>query len=186
MLYRNASAILSDAKSMQSESSLMTTAEQSAYRIPYPNSKQRAAKIVALDGPAAQIVDEISKKEWKGARFFTSLSFSTGSEPGGTSEGMTAWLNDLAGRTMDLYEEIASADFVVAITAAGEDARSVTMIGDACRAHSKTLVGLVVPQPGTTKEHIDVSLEHLRPHTRMLVVASGIDYIDVMLTALRA
>ncbi|MCC2097161.1 MAG: hypothetical protein KDJ29_09735 [Hyphomicrobiales bacterium] len=171
---------------MLSECARMTTAKEAAYRIPYPNSKERAAKIIALDAAAAQIVDEISRQEWHGAKFFTSLSFAADSKPGGTNEGMKAWLSDLAGRTMDLYTEIAGADFVVAITAAGEDARSVTMIGDACRAHNKTLVGLIVPQEGTSQDKIDVSLEHLRPHTRMLVVANGIDYIEVMLRALRA
>lgn len=171
---------------MLSESARMTTAKEAAFRIPYPNSKQRAAKIIALDGSAAKIVDEISRKPWQGAKFFTSLSFAASTAPGGTSEGMQAWLSDLAGRTMNLYTEIAEADFVVAITAAGEDARSVTMIGDACRAHSKTLVGLIVPQEGTRQEDINVSLDHLRPHTRMLVVASGTDYIEAMLTALRA
>ena len=186
MQYRNsADASIADS-SMPSESVRMTTAKEAAFRVPYPNSKQRAAKIIALDGPAAKIVDTISQKQWKGAKFFTSLSFSSGSAPGGTSESMKAWLNDLAGRTMDLYDEIAGADFVVAITAAGEDARSVTMIGDACKAHNKTLVGLVIPQAATTQDDINVSLDHLRPHTRMLVVASGIDYIEVMLTALRA
>ncbi|MGE3644019.1 MAG: hypothetical protein AB7F96_09220 [Beijerinckiaceae bacterium] len=171
---------------MLSECARMTTAKEAAYRIPYPNSKERSAKIVALDAEAAKVVDEISKKNWHGAKFFTSLSFSADSRPSGTDEGMKAWLKDLAGRTMDLYGEIAGADFVVAITAAGEDARSVTMIGDACKAHNKTLVGLIVPREGTSEADIDASLDHLRPHTRMLVVASGVDYIEVMLTALRA
>ncbi len=171
---------------MLSESSRMTTAKEAAFRVPYPNSRQRSAKIIALDGPAAKIVDEVSRASWNGAKFFTSLSFSADSQPVGTSGGMRAWLNDLAGRTMDLYTEIADADFVVAITAAGEDARSVSMIGDACQAHRKTLVGLVVPQDNTTETQIKISLDHLRPHTRMLVVASGTDYIEAMLTALRA
>ena len=171
---------------MLSECARMTTAKEAAYRIPYPNSRERAAKIIALDASAAHIVDEISRKQWHGAKFFTSLSFSTDSRPGGTDEGIKAWLSDLKGRAMDLVDEIAGADFVVAITSAGEDARSVTMIGDACRANNKTLVGLIIPQDDTSQDDVNVSLEHLRPHTRMLVVANGIDYIETMLTALRA
>lgn len=169
-----------------SESARMTTAKEAAFRIPYPNSRPRAAKIIALDAVSAAIVDTIAKSQWNGAAFFSSLSFESGKAPGGTAEGVEAWLNDLAGRAMDLYTEIAGADFVVVITAAGEDARAVTVIADACRAHNKTLVGLIVPQQGAGDSHVAVSLDHLRPHTRMLVVASGTDYVEAMLTALRA
>ena len=77
-------------------------------------------------------------------------------------------------------------DFVVVITAAGEDARSISVIADACHLHNKSLLGLVVPQEGTSEEQVSESLHHLRPYTRMLVVASGVDYIEAMLMALRA
>ena len=70
--------------------------------------------------------------------------------------------------------------------AAGEDARAVTVIADACNLHNKTLVGLVVPQDGTSDADVTESLNHLRPFTRMLVVASGVDYVEAMLQALRA
>ena len=171
---------------MLSESARMTTAHEASFRIQYPNSKPRAAKIVALDGESAKLVDEISRQPWNGAKFFTSLSFFADSEPGTTERGMKAWLNDLAGRAMDLADEVREADFVVAITAAGEDARAVSVIAAACKAHSKTLIGLVVPKPGASEADVTASLDHLRPHAAMLVVASGRDYIETMLTALRA
>ena len=171
---------------MLSESARMTTAREAGYRVPYANSKPRAARIVALDATAAAIVDDIAKLPWNGAKFFTSLSFEAGGGPDGTPGGMKAWLNDLAGRALDLYGEIASSDFVVVITAAGEDARAVTVISAACNVHNKTLIGLVVPKEGASEADVATSLEHLRPHARMLVVASGRDYIEVMLTALRA
>jgi len=171
---------------MESESVRMTTAKEAAFRIPYPNSLQRAAKVIALDPVAAGIVDVVSKKPWNGARFFSSLSFETGRKPDGTSKGVEAWLNDLAGRAMDLYQEVAEADYVVVITAAGEDARAARLVGDACRAHNKSLTGLIVPQQGAGEDEVNKSLEFLRPNTRMLVVASGIDYAESMLIALRA
>lgn len=171
---------------MLSESARMTTAHEAGFRIPYPNSKPRAAKIIALDAESAALVDEVAKMPWHGAKFFTSLSFSAEAGPGTTNQGMKAWLGDLAGRTLDLVSEVESADFVVVITAAGEDARAASVIADACRAHNKTLIGLVVPKAGANEADVSASLDHLRPHTRMLVVASGRDYIEVMLTALRA
>ena len=87
---------------------------------------------------------------------------------------------------MDLYQEVAEADYVVVITAAGEDARAARLVGDACRAHNKSLTGLIVPQQGAGEDEVNKSLEFLRPNTRMLVVASGIDYVESMLIALRA
>jgi len=171
---------------MLSESARMTTAQEAGFRIQYPNSKPRAARIIALDAPSAKLIDDVSKLPWNGAHFFTALSFASGKDPGASGAGMQAWLKDLAGRAMDLVSEVADADFVVAITSAGEDARAVTVIADACRAHSKTLIGLVVPREGASESDVAISLDHLRPHARMLVVASGRDYIETMLTALRA
>jgi len=171
---------------MLSESQRMSSAQEAAFRIQYPNSKTRAVKIIALDKVSARIVDEVSRLPWNGAKFFTSLNFAAKSKPDETSAGMQAWLEDLAGRTQDLVGEVASADFVVVITAAGEDARAVTVIADACNLHNKTLVGLVVPQDDTSDADVTESLNHLRPFTRMLVVASGVDYVEAMLQALRA
>ena len=171
---------------MQSETARVTTARESSYRVQYPNSKRRDVKVVALDALSASLVDEVSREPWNGAKFFTSLSFSTDSAPGTTGEGLKAWLKDLAGAANDLVEEVASRDFVVVVTSAGEDARAVSLIADACALHNKSLVALVVPGPETTDAQISESMTHLRPFARMLVIASGADYISAMLTALRA
>lgn len=171
---------------MQSESARVTTAQEAKYRIQYPNSKTRAVKVIALDPASAGIVDELSKQPWNGATFFRALSFSADSEPGKTNAGLNAWLNDLAGRTLDLVGEVASSDFVVVVSAAGEDARSVSVIADACNLHHKTMVALVVPREGATDADVSASMAHLRPFARMLVIAHDADYITAMLTALRA
>ena len=171
---------------MLSESARMTTAHEARFRVQYANSKPRAACIIALDTSSAELVNEISGLTWNGAKFFTSLSFTVGSDPGVTEDGMKAWLNDIAGRTLELVSEIAESDFVVLITAAGEDGRAASIIAKACKAHHKTLVGIVLPGDGASEDDVAASLDYLRPHTRMLVVASGRDYVEVMLTALRA
>ncbi|MDB5572818.1 MAG: 3-methyl-2-oxobutanoate hydroxymethyltransferase [Hyphomicrobiales bacterium] len=171
---------------MQSESARVTTAHEASYRIQSPNSKQRAAKIIALDRPSAELVDEIAREPWNGARFFTSLSFGPEAGPASGGEGMKAWLKDLAGGALDLVSEVASADFIVVVSTAGEDARAVSLIADACNLHHKSLVALVVPRPGASDADVSASMAHLRPFARMLVIASGADYITAMLTALRA
>lgn len=171
---------------MQSESARVTTAREASYRIQYPNSKRRAVKVIALDAASAELVDEVSREPWNGATFFTSLSFSAEAAPAAGGAGLNAWLKDLAGRTMDLVDEVASSDFVVVVSAAGEDARAVSVIADACNLHHKSLVALVVPREGATDADVTASMTHLRPYARMLVIASGADYITAMLTALRA
>jgi hypothetical protein len=171
---------------MQSESARVTTAREAGYRIQYPNSKTRSVKVIALDPASAKLVDEISQEPWNGARFFTALSFSADGEPGATGAGLQAWLQDIAGRTMSLVEEIASSDFVVVVTSAGEDARAVSVIADACALHHKSLVALVAPGEGASDADVSASMAHLRPFARMLVIAHAPDYISAMLTALRA
>jgi hypothetical protein len=164
-----------------SESARVTTAQEARFRIQYPNSKPRAVKIIALDPASATLVDDVAKLPWNGAAFFKSLSFEASS---GTN--VKAWLNDLAGHTSDLASEIANADCVVVIAGAGEDAQSVPLIAELCNEHHKSLVALIVPQEGADDASVDVSLKALRPYAKMLVIAHGRDYIEAMLTALRA
>jgi hypothetical protein len=170
-----------------SESARVTTAHEASFRIPYPNSKPRAIKVIALDPISASLVDEVSQLPWHGATFFTSLSFTGAPAPGGAQgTSLQAWLKDLAGRTMDLVTEIETSDFVVVISAAGEDAQAASVIAEVCALHHKTLVALIVPKPGASDEDISASLRFLRPYARMLVIADGRDYVEAMLTALRA
>jgi hypothetical protein len=171
---------------MQSESARVTTAAEARYRIQYPNSKTRSVKVIALDEPSAALIDELAGKPWNGASFFRALSFGANSEPGATSAGLNAWLKDLAGGALDLVSEVASSDFVVVISTAGEDARAVSVVADACTAHHKTMVALVVPREGASDADVSASMSHLRPFARMLVIAHDADYIAAMLTALRA
>ena len=45
---------------------------------------------------------------------------------------MKAWLSDLAGRTKDLIDEVASADLVVMVASAGTKPGAAAVIGEAC------------------------------------------------------
>ena len=164
-----------------SESARVTTAQEARFRIQYPNSKPRAVKVIALDAEAARLVDDISKQQWNGAAFFKSLSFEHSGEA-----NAKAWLNNLAGHTSELAGEVANADCVVVIAGAGEDAASVSVIAELCAQHHKTLVALVVPQGSYDQDTVDRSLKALRPYAKMLVIAHERDYIEAMLTALRA
>src|ERR1700760_4601884 len=101
-------------KSMLSESARMTTAEEARFRIDYPNSRPRAIKVIALDEPAERVVKRLAQGSWQGATFLTALKFD-GAPRGGEGWSMRAWLSDLAGRTKDLIDEVASADLMVMV-----------------------------------------------------------------------
>lgn len=165
-----------------SESARATTKDESRYRIPYPNSRRRDVKIIALDAPSVAIIDSLSKMPWNGAQFFSAAPLS---KKEGSGE-LKAWLNDLAGHTLDLVEEVAHSDFVVVVACAGEDAQAASLIAEICEEHHKTMIALLAPTDNDDEAAVSASLRCLRPYARMLVVTGGSEYIADMLRALRA
>ena len=122
---------------MLSESARMTTAEEARYRIDYPNSKPRATKVIALDPPSEAVVKRLAQGKWQQASFFTSLDFD-GAPRSGENWSMKAWLSDLAGRTKDLIDEVASADLVVMVASAGTKPKAAGVIAEACGVRKVT------------------------------------------------
>jgi len=166
----------------------VTTAAEARYRINYPNSQPRAVKVIALDAESRVLVDRVAQLPWTRAVFFTSLSFdSTAAAPrAGESVSVEAWLRDIAGQTKNLIEEIDTADLVVMVSSAGSDAQAALLIGEACLVRRVTTICLIVQNPETTDEETSRTLKHMRPFASMLVIANGEEYIEGMLTALRA
>jgi hypothetical protein len=170
---------------MQSESARMASAAEARFRIDAPNSKPRAIKIIALDQPSERVVKRLAQATWNRATFFTASAFS-GTPQAAGSFSMTGWLSDVAGRTKDLMDEVGSADLVVMVATAGENAQAAAIIGEACSAKRINTTGLIIGVPGTSDEALSKTLAQLRPWSLMLVIASADDYIDDMLVALRA
>ena len=106
------------------------------------------------------------------------------SRPPGQS--MSGWLSDLAGHITNLLEQIKVADVVVIVSTAGENPADAAVIADACHLHHVMLTALVIEAPSISQEALLATLVALRPYTSMLVVAKGEEYIEAMLTALRA
>ena len=130
---------------MLSESARMTTAEEARFRIDYPNSKPRAVKVIALDRPSEAIVKDLAHKAWNGATFLTASSFAA--VPTAGSFSMQGWLSDLAGRTKDLIDEVNSADLVVMVATAGQNAAAAAIIGEACARIPMPAVTLIKRMP---------------------------------------
>jgi hypothetical protein len=170
---------------MSSESARMTTAAAARFRIADPNSQPRAIKVIALDPPSERVVQRLAQGPWQRATFFTSLKFD-GAPRTGADWSMKAWLRDLAGRTKDLMDEVASADLIVMVACAGTDANAATVIAEACVARKVMTTALIVGTETKSDEDVSRTLASLRPYAAMLVIASNDDYIEAMLAALRA
>jgi hypothetical protein len=170
---------------MQSESARMTTAEEAKFRISAPNSKPRAIKVIALDKRSEEVVKHLAQGQWNKASFFASVHFDSPPQAG-ADWSMKAWLNDIAGRTIKLMDEVNTADLVVMVASAGERAEAASVIGEACAAKRVQTTALILDRKSSSDDALSNTLLHLRPYVSMLVVADDDDYIESMLVALRA
>ena len=175
---------------MESESARMSSAAEARFRINSPNSQPRAVKVIALDTPSERVVKELAQSPWQRATFLTASAFS-GAPRQGERFSMGGWLNDLAGRTKNLVDEVESADLVVMVASAGENAAAAAIIGEACNVKRVMTTALILAPPpegkvGVSDETLSKMLSALRPHAMMLVISSADEYIKDMLAALRA
>ncbi len=170
---------------MHSESARMSSASEAKFRIDRPNSQPRAVKVIALDPPSEEVVKDLAAASWQRATFLTASAFS-GAPRRGEPFSMGGWLNDLAGRTKDLLDEVNSADLVVMVATAGENAAAAAIIGEACKLKHVMTTALILGGSASSDEALSKMLAQLRPHAMMLVISSANEYIKDMLTALRA
>jgi hypothetical protein len=170
---------------MLSESARMTTAEQAKFRINAPNSQPRAIKVIALDKRSEEVVKKLAAGKWNKASFFASVHFDSPPQAG-ADWSMKAWLNDIAGRTIKLMDEINTADLVVMVATAGQKAEAASVIGEACAAKRVQTTAMILDRKTASDAALSDTLLHLRPYASMLVVADDEDYIENMLIALRA
>jgi hypothetical protein len=174
---------------MQSESARMSSAAEAKFRINRPNSQPRAVKVIALDTPSEAVVKELAAAPWQRASFLTASAFSGAprrGEPFSKPFSLDGWLNDLAGRTKNLVDEVNAADLVVMVATAGENAAAAAIIGEACAVKHVMTTALILGGADSSDETLSKMLAQLRPHAMMLVISSADEYIKDMLTALRA
>ena len=144
----------------------MNSAAEARFRVDAPNSRPRAVKVIALDARSEPVVDDLARRRWNGAAFFTAA--------------------DLVSDAKRLREAIDAADLVVMVATAGGHPPGVALIGEACSRRRVTTTGLIVCDEETSDEALSETLGRLRPWMLMLVVANSMDYIEDMLLALRA
>ena len=159
---------------MASESARMSSAAEARFRVQAPNSIARSIMVVALDARSEVLVRRLASGAWRHATFLTAAAMLDGA------------LTDLAGRRREVMDEVATADLVVMIATPGGHAESAAIIGQACSAKRVTTTALIVGAASASDDAVSDTLAQVRPWSLMLVIAGPDDYIDDMLTALRA
>jgi hypothetical protein len=156
-----------------------TTAEAS-YRVDYPNSTERASRIIALDDRAATILGPVADRSWRGARFLTFVAVREGGGDG--DRGLDARLRSFDGDASLLSEELDGADVAVMVATGDAGAEAASIIGRASFRRRIMTAGLVVRGRHEPNDAVNV----LRPYASVLVVSPDEEYIADVLTALRA
>ena len=157
---------------MQSESARATTAAEARFRVQAPNSLPRAITAIALDAAAVAVVERLAAAGWRHATFLTALSPGT--------------LQDLGGQPRRLEDEVAAADLVVLVAGPGGHAEAAPSIGDACSRRRVMTTAFLVGAASASDRDVSKTLAQIRPWSLMVVIATCDDYIDDMMTALRA
>jgi hypothetical protein len=141
----------------------MSSAAEAAFRVQAPNSRPRAVKIVALDAASEDVVRRLAAGSWNQASFYTAATF-----------------------TRNLKDEVAAADLVVMVATPGGEADAASLIGRACSDRRIMTTALIVGSAMASDEALSKTLSQLRPWSLMVVIADADNYIEDMLTALRA
>jgi len=159
----------------QSESTLATSAHEAAFRSRYANSRPRTASLIALDDASDAIV-EASVAALPERRRQVRLPMPVGEN----------WMAAIEGQARALLDDAQRSDIMVMIATAGSDAQSGALLGEACRLRGIPVTALIIAEPGTGDDALSRTLGCLRPIASMVVVATGPDYVEDMLLALRA
>jgi hypothetical protein len=167
---------------MLSESSRMSSAAEARFRIQAPNSTPRSIAVIAVDTTSDRVVRRLADGAWGHATFLTAAHVD-GPSPAPPAGGS---LMDLTGQTADLVDQVDRADLVVMVASPGGHANAASLIGEACSQKRVMTTALVVSAAGASDEDVAKTLAQLRPWSLMVVIANDDDYIEDMLTALRA
>jgi len=150
----------------------MSSAAEARFRVQAPNSQPRAITVIGLDAAGEDVVKRLAGTAWPHATLLTAIT------PGA--------LRDLSGGTRIVRDEVDGADLVVLIAGPGGRADAAAVIGDACSQRRVMTTGFLVGAATAPQRELSKTLAQLRPWSLMVVIANDDDYIDDMMTALRA
>ena len=147
---------------MLSESARATSAAEAKFRVDPGAIVNRRVRVVALDAATDAVVNRLASGSWNSVTFVRH--------------------GELADRAAD---DLAAADLVVMVVAAGADAAAAARIGQACsdmRTHTATFV---LRTPTATDDMLSRTLAQVRPWSLMVVVANDSAYVEDVLRSFR-
>lgn len=157
--------------------------EESRFRVNYPNSRPRAARIFALDEGAAEAMYAVTEQPWNDAHFLT-VANSAPVDPGETDTPDLP-LAHPDGSPASLPQEIEGADLIVLLATRGDNEGAAEVIArEAWRR--KIMCAVLALGEGASEARLDRVVNSMRRFATVLVVAREHDYIPAMLSALRA
>ena len=159
-----------------SESARAASAQESVFRQIYRQSTGRVASLIALDPASEHVVSRAVAADPARRRVVELPRSNVGGD----------WIAELRGRAHTLLDGANGADLVGLIVKAGTDSAAGALFGEACRLRGVPVTVLVIDSATHTEADLSRTLAPLRQISTMLVVATGSDYVDDMLAALRA
>jgi len=172
---------------MVNKSARMSSAAEARFRVQAPNSTPRATKVIALDAAGEAVVRRLAGTGWEHATFFT---VEARGQPGDSGDPSPASpngaLRDLAGRVRSVTDEVDTADLVILVAGPGGHAQAASLIGRSCSRRRVMTAGFIVGVTSASDGALSKTLAQVRPWSLMVVIAKSDDYIDDMMTALRA
>jgi hypothetical protein len=157
-----------------SQSARAHSAAESRFRVPYRNSRDRTASLIALDAASVAVVER-AVSEMPQQRRAVNLP----------AQGAD-WLQALQSHAQALLDDADRSDLLVMVAHAGGNAEAAALLGEACRIRGVAVTALLIAPEGMPEDAVTHTLSQLRPFASMIVVAKDADYIEDMLRALRA
>jgi hypothetical protein len=162
--------------SLLSSCARAATAAEARYRIDAP-VESRAARVIALDDRAADVVRSVATQEWASARFFVCEDVPVS---GGVTGG-DFLLRGIDGSPAVLGDELSGAHVVVMVATQDSGAACAYAIGHACWERAIMTAGLVLGDGFAAQDAVAA----LRPHARVLLPSADESDVVELLTALR-
>jgi cell division GTPase FtsZ len=150
------------------------------FRIQYPNSRPRVAKLVGLGEGGGQIARRIA------ARGLRDLEIIVGGEF--ARDHAVSVVKGVAEDAHGLHRRLGEADLIFMIARSGDQVDFARVVSRVAREHGKLVTGVLIEKARTTLDPARTSptLDVLRACADMLVIGSDESYLDEMLNELGA